>query len=249
MHPSTPRLWIGAIAVLSLLLVCQAARAELFVLPSKIETGLFYHGGRIEVETELPVGSVAVFRLLGPTRDLRLKLKGRVAGIVWASVGEVHFTDVPALFLVNAVPQLPAPEVLMAESLTPASLEGRVLETGAGERERRAFGHMLELFKLERSYAVGEAGERTAGGVARSWFDLPAEAPEGRYEVSVCIFVDGTLTKREVSSVRIERAGLVATISRFAGERPALYGTVAVLVALLTGLGVGLLFGSSKGGH
>jgi len=47
----------------------------------------------------------------------------------------------------------------------------------------------------------------------------------------------------------VEQAGLVATLSGMATKHAGLYGLMAVIVALVAGLGVGAVFKKGGGSH
>ncbi len=244
------RPFLPALLLLPLLpLLAVPARAaedgSLRVEPREVGAGLFYHGAEIRMTARVPPGETAVFALLGPERDLRLKIKGRAGGILWVSVGEARFRAVPSVFLVRAWPGLPPPEALREAGMIPESLEARLLPAGAREEDRTAFRGMLRLFEREERYGVVREGERRGDEVSVR-FRLVAGAPAGEYRARLVRFAGSRITAEEEATLVVRRTGLEAAMSNLAEENALWYGLLAVVVALAAGLFTGWVFSLGK---
>jgi hypothetical protein len=67
--------------------------------------------------------------------------------------------------------------------------------------------------------------------------------------VEVLAVRDGHVVERASTKMLVEQAGLVAALSGMATNHAALYGIMAVVVALVAGLGVGAIFKKGGGSH
>jgi hypothetical protein len=74
---------------------------------------------------------------------------------------------------------------------------------------------------------------------------IPANAPTGTYRVQLLGFKDKQLVIHGEAIFELGQTGLTALISSLAQEHGLLYGLLAVVAALASGLGVGFLFGSA----
>ena len=90
---------------------------------------------------------------------------------------------------------------------------------------------MTLLYKLEPG-VVEFIDER----LFRTTIDLPAHVPTGEYLVEGMLLVDGeVLSTRTSAALTIEKAGFSADISTFARTDEALYGIIAIALALVAG--------------
>jgi hypothetical protein len=228
--------------VAAALLVAPAARGEedrLVVDPPELSIGLFFHGADLRVRVARPEGDRAVFRLAGPGRDVRLKVKDRIGGVLWASVGEVTFEDVPSLLLVTGEPDLPPEPVLTEAGLSPESLRSRILGPDPSAMESLAFEEMLRLFTKRGTWAAGSGG----GGAADAVFHLPPDMPTGEFDVGVTFFAGERVIGEEHAKLTVRRTGFVSGVTRLAEHHGFWYGMIAIVIATLAGLATGYLFG------
>lgn len=218
----------------------------LTVSPTEIGIGVGYHGSRVRLSVPVREGEAAAFLVTGPEEELRLKVKGRVGGVLWMNVAEVEFEDVPTLRILAGVPELPPEEALAKAGLTAGALAARVLSPDADERERFAFDEMLEMFRHDGVYGRVPSAGTVDGGVATADVPLPPETREGDYAVRVVFFdLRGSRPGPE-GSFSVRKTGLVESSSRMAQENGFLYGTIAVVVAIFAGLLTGFVFGRGK---
>lgn len=216
------------------------------VSPPEIGIGIGYHGSRVRLSVPVSDGETAAFLVTGPEEELRLKVKGRVGGVLWMSVGEVEFAGVPTLRLLAGAPELPPADALAKAGLTPEALAARVLPADADEQERFAFDEMLEMFRHDGVYGTVLDAGRVEDGVATADVPLPPATREGDYAVRVVFFDAGGFRSGPEGSFTVRKTGLVESSSRMARENGFLYGTIAVVVAIFAGLLTGFVFGRGK---
>jgi uncharacterized protein (TIGR02186 family) len=253
------RLTIAALALLSLLALAAPRAAEpsrVTVSPDKIQIGLFYGGQQVSVRAAVPEAEGVVVRVSGSTIDVKLKKKGRKAGILWMNVGEVEFRSVPSLMIVRSSSRLDLLASLQSlESLGIGyeALESKIVEPGDPE-EKRLFGEMVRLKERERLFSTKEGGIKfTPLGhgfqEASVSFFLPPKVTPGNYAVEVFAFKGGRGELLGRGSFEVDFSHSTEYISRMAKEHGLLYGCLAAIIAVLAGLLTGFIFGGKGGAH
>ncbi|MGA2192586.1 MAG: TIGR02186 family protein, partial [Nitrospirota bacterium] len=80
-------------------------------------------------------------------------------------------------------------------------------------------------------------------------FKWPYQAAPGNYLVTVYAVKDGRVVEQATSNVLVEQVGTVKALADMAKNNGAFYGILAIVSALGTGFGVGLVFGKGGGAH
>ncbi len=239
-------------------------RGTLEVRPDNVRIDLFYRGAKIDVRAGVPAGyGGAAVRLMGHTERVELKKKGKRAGGLWMSVGEVAFDDVPTVYhLMTSAPlgDLAGPEVLakwrlgydglLVASGDEATLRGELvkLKTVSGLflvevgtlRQQEGGNH-----RVAGSVAAAEGGqEKPAAALTflHGSFRLPALTPAGDYVVDLIGFKDRQAFPLASVKVRIEYTGVVRALRELAMHYGLLYGVGAVVIAIAVGLLTGFVF-------
>lgn len=184
------------------------------------------------------VAGDVVVSVRGPEEPVVVRRKQRSVG-VWVNRESIAFRNVPGYYAVAA--SRPLEEIAAAELLERGQLgSGRLLleaiwfDTSVEADEFRAALHRdRERDALYRSETgtVEFIDER----LFRTTIDLPAHVPTGDYEVKVLLLVDGAVLSTRSALLSIEKGGFSAEISAFAHADEALYGIVAIALALVAG--------------
>ncbi len=179
----------------------------------------------------------------GAPQQLMVRKKGRVGGL-WVNTSTFNFNAVPSYYAVASTRPLEefAETALLdengigleavrmaaaADSAVRVSSEDLIAYKDAVRRIKRSAG----LFKRD-DYGVIFTGR----SLFRATIGLPATVPVGPLTARVYLFHDGNLLSRYQARVVLEREGIERWLYAFAFERPFLYGFVAVVLALATGL-------------
>jgi uncharacterized protein (TIGR02186 family) len=163
----------------------------------------------------------------GPPRDLSVRRKSRVAGI-WINTRRTTYAGVPSYYAVAASRPLDEITTPAARQLYEIGLEGR----GQPEfREALVRTQQKEgLFGREPG-KVNFLGER----LFRTTITLPANVPTGTYTVQVFLVRDKDVVSGQTTPLIISKVGVDAELYDFADRRPAVYGVVAVVAAMMAG--------------
>jgi hypothetical protein len=79
-------------------------------------------------------------------------------------------------------------------------------------------------------------------------FRLPAKVPPAHYQVRLSVVKDGHIVEQKSGTMEVRLAGFPALLTALAYEHGALYGIMAVAIAIATGFLMGFLF-KGKAGH
>jgi hypothetical protein len=94
------------------------------------------------------------------------------------------------------------------------------------------------------SYASAVDGQKTFSAK----IPIPSRLTSGAYTVEVDAIRNGEVVARAEQPLTVNLVGFPALLSQLAFGHSALYGILATLIALLAGLGIGLIF-QSRGAH
>lgn len=241
--------WLGLLAaVLAVPAGAEALSDNLQVSPNRVDIGAFFQGAEVALKGALPAGAEAVVEVRGTTIQQTFLRQGRRWGL-WMTVGEIEVDNAPNLYLVlSSAPKIPE----VAGGQTPwglASLKSQVRLQGAlaADETDRFFQEFLELKKSEELYISLPGGLKISnapgGGASfQGTFRLPAKVPPGEYQVRLSVLKDGQVAHQTTTKLKVEMVGFPALFASLAYERAALYGILAVLIAIATGFIMGFLF-------
>jgi uncharacterized protein (TIGR02186 family) len=197
--------------------------------------------GTIEGEGEIAV------TVQGPREDQVVRRKSRLGGI-WINRDRMAFRDVPSYYAVAAsgpLDEIAHPDFRARLELGVDHLDLRPIDAAGFEiDEIAAFQQALVRQKqLQGLYSEAPApvafvGER----LFRTTLEFPANVPPGIYHVQVFELVDGVVTGAQRSSLIISKIGIEADVFDFAQQQSALYGLVAIVIALGSGWLAGMIF-------
>jgi len=246
---------LGLAIFLGLTLPARAAPPDLNVSPEVVEIGAFFQGQAITVTGGIPAGAQAVVEVLGPAAPEKLMRKGRRGGL-WMNVGEVEVKGAPSLYLAQSTsPSLLASAAPEASCGYPA-LKRQIVFSGqiAGQEQEELLAQFLKLKESEGLYGAMSAPLQVSpasGGASmvQGTFQLPTYVKPGAYQVCLSVIDRGQVTARRCTELKVTMVGLPALFHSLAYEHGGLYGILAVILAIATGLIMGFLFKERGGGH
>ncbi len=221
---------------------------------AKIEISTFYDGTTLDVTGTLPAEADAVIQVSGPKKDVHLKQKGKVAGFLWMNKYDVSLENTPAVYMVytptGAKEKFLNPELGVGYK---ALVNGIAIEPESADKEF-IFGEYVKLMEEAGVYAVNE-GTIKYGAVNNgvksfsATLTIPSLMSAGDYTVEALAVDNGTVTGRSSKKLTLELVGLPASISKMAYGKPLLFGIMAVVIAIATGLIIGVIFKGGGGAH
>ncbi|RJP69732.1 MAG: hypothetical protein C4532_10330 [Candidatus Abyssobacteria bacterium SURF_17] len=226
--------------------------------PQKVEIGSFYHGTDLVIEGTVPADCNVAVLVSGERKEHVLKQKGRV-GPVWMNVGTVTVEGAPELYYLlvssDTLAHLASSDILDANSIGYDALRKEITIEQEGSDLDTTFQEFINLMEDRGLYKVSTSSialQRAEGNLAtfKLSVSIPALVPAGQYDVHMYYSRDGHLISNASGAFTVEKVGLPQWLSRLAFNHAALYGILAIVVAVAAGLLMGVLFGSKgKGGH
>ncbi|MEW6387459.1 MAG: TIGR02186 family protein [Thermodesulfobacteriota bacterium] len=234
--------------------VAPAASPKLLITPEQIDIGAFFEGTQVQITGEIPTGSQAVLEIVGGTKAEHLMRKGRRLGL-WMNVGEIEVHEAPSLYLAAATD----PRLLSSSGNGPAwgfaALKKRVRFSGQiqAQEKDQLFQQFLALKESEELYDTSGKPQVISGSaqgtlLVRTNFWLPGRIQPGTYRVGLSIISPGGKVTQTWAVLPVKAVGFPALLASLAYQHEALYGILAVIIAIVTGYIMGLIFGG-KGGH
>jgi uncharacterized protein (TIGR02186 family) len=243
--------------VVAVLLVAPAASAQpdgdgvvLTLTPARVECGTLYNGTVVKLAADVPRCDGVVVEIQKDGETVVLNRKGRV-GFIWLNVAKVTVTGAPQVYILASsgdITSMCSPEERSKLGIGLSALEEMVSfqsETPLGGDE---FAEFLKFKRHRGTYNDDVAIDLHAGAEGRrraeAAIPIPSAAPSGEYDVRLYCFRDGVMIDETATKLTIESVGLPRLLYELAHEHAAVYGIVAVLVAMLAGLTTGVVFAS-----
>lgn len=193
-------------------------------------------------------GDVVVV-VYGPSEAVTVRRKERAGGMIWMNRHEMTFVNVPAFYQVMATRPLGEwlPDTVRQRhqigvdhlELVPQASSGTV-----DRAELAEFRSALIRRKQQLGHYRAEAGtvNMLSARLFRTEVGFPTNVPTGTYTVEVFLVVNGEVVSAQSTPLYISKVGMLAEIFHFANTNAALYGIVAILLAVLAGLGANAIF-------
>lgn len=217
--------------------------------PDIITIGAFFDGARISASAEIPAGCDAIFEVSGKSYEQELLRKGR-RWELWMNVGEIDIEGAPGLYLVTSSrPDLPD-AVAVESGMGYQALEQSVSFKGKLQEQIPVDELFKEFVRLKESHGLygsypGKVEIKPEGdglSLARADFRIPVRVSPGTYQVCFAALRDGRVTARQCRPLHIKRVGLPAFLNSLAHRRAALYGLLAIAIAVVAGFLTGAVF-------
>jgi uncharacterized protein (TIGR02186 family) len=243
-----------SLTVVAILLSGLAARAPaasppeavtMKVTPSVVSMGTFYSGARVHVEGTVPQASDVIIDVRGPDTIEVFNKVGR-AGPIWVNTGKVSISGIPTLLLVFST--RPVGNCLCRSEIDRCQLDAAALKSKIKIEPHAMASEMVadEFLKLkyrQKSYQLANTGIQMEdpAEVGQHYtldFNWPKNAAPGTYIVRVCACQGGNVQNSLEVPLRVVEVGFPAMIADLAQDRPATYGIISVVVAVLAGFGI-----------
>ncbi len=218
------------------------------VTPPVVPMGTFYGGAKVRVEGKVPPGSEVVVAVRGADVTEVFNKVGRV-GPIWVNTGKVFISGIPSLLLVFS--SKPVSTCLNRAEIDRYQLDAAAIKKGVEVKPREKGGDPItsDFVKLK----IRQGNYRVAGGGIQTGrpdeeglpyladFIWPKNAPPGTYEVSVYACRDGEVKDTWEVPLEVVEVGFPAMIASLARNRPATYGIISIVVAIIAGFGIDFL--------
>jgi uncharacterized protein (TIGR02186 family) len=222
-----------------------------------IEVDVRFSGERIYFFGTVPDPDAEVVVKLVPKKPESIKLmrKGKVV-LFWMGVKQFEVQNMPYLYKVHS--SKPLKDIVTPELAKEYRLDYRALKNdmkleilkGESTDDDRdlLFDGFIKIKEEQNLYRVAENRIRiTKGRLFEHYFTFPDKAKAGDYLVESYAIKDGKIIDHSSDEVQVVKVGLTAWLYHMSQEQGVLYGMMAVGIALIAGLLVGMVF--KGGGH
>lgn len=229
------------------------ATTTLQLSPQIIDMGAQYNGVDLTVTGQIPEHSDVIVRLVGTPGELHLREKGKVFGLLWMNVGKLTLSNVPSVSLTFASRPLPQ----LGKGAAPYRMDTLTRAIGVqqegGDTSIDVAHELLLLKTKEGLYHEGAEGV-VLGDVNNGEQDFTAHIPvpsslkPGPYSVEVIALQNDQVVGQAQTTITASLSGFPKWLSDLAYQKSVLYGIMATVIAIASGLAIGLVF-QSKGAH
>jgi len=231
--------------------VPPVARAGTFstVEPAHISAGTFYNGAVLRIHGITGKDSQVVVRIKGALEPHVFNRRGKIGGIVWGGIEHVTFLNAPSFYAVYTSASLEAtvtPAVRDRLQLGYEPIEARMGVEGTKMDRGLMLSYFIHFKEHEGLYRIVPGAVHLADQErGRRVFDvavpLQAATPPGDLEVAVFELAGGAVVHEDTTLVSLQRVGMPAVLFSLAHENGLLFGLLALLVTVSTGVAVDFL--------
>lgn len=174
----------------------------------------------------------------GPQEPIVMHRKSRIIG-VWANTATMTFKEAPSFYAVASSRALG--EVASAVTLDQQRIGLEHLNLDLGLRASPNLAKEWEQALIRNMQRRGLYADTVrpvtflGSQLFRSEVSFPANVPTGQYQVEVYLLREGRIVQAQTIPLIVSKIGLEAEIFDFAYNESALYGLIAILVALVSG--------------
>jgi len=236
----------GAAIAVGALAVARAARPLVADLSSKqIQISTGFTGAHLLLFGSTDGAGDVVVVVRGPKRNEIVRRKERTAGI-WINGTSVEFAGVPVYY--HVATSRPLQDFANEETLKKYRIGVPRLrmpaQSSAPPSVVREFRDALIRLKRKGKLYGESPGAVTVkdGRLFRTEITFPSTVPTGTYSAEVYLFRRGEPIGTSLTPITVHKVGLEAAIFEFAHRYAAIYGIVAVLIALVAGWAAGAIF-------
>ena len=189
-----------------------------------------------------------VIVIIGPDEKIMVRKKQRLGGI-WVN-GEKHeFQNVPGFYAIASTQplnEITNPNLLKHHEIGIRNLiANRLLLRKTGDNKSdKAFkealirGKKRQLLFLDEPLKINVISDQ----LFKTSFHFPSNMTTGNYTVKVFAFQKKKFISMTTKNISVEKTGIGADLFRFAKEQSALYGILAIVIAMLSGWIAAVIF-------
>jgi uncharacterized protein (TIGR02186 family) len=245
-------LTLAAIALLALTGATRAERLTVAVSTPQVQITSNFSGvevttfGVIEGASDaLLVGGyqVAVV-VVGPPQTVVERRKDPILGI-WANQGAATIIGAPSFYALDTSAPLDtiAPKATLARLGLGFDNLGLAFANPTPSPEHAEFQAAFIRLQTQAGLFTEGTGVQFIGDtIFRSTAFLPANIPDGKYEVLAYLFTGQTLVAAAQSNFTVSKIGFEQTVASFATNQSLLYGLLTVALSIFVGWLGGVIF-------
>ena len=222
-------------------LIIDSSTSEVKVSSSFIGTDVMVFGTANDKDDIIVV-------ITGPTETAIVRKKGRVSGI-WINKEKLEFREIPGFYAIASTrplseitetDELKKQKIGIHNVITTASLNSKDenIKTFKSFKDALVRGQKTKGLYLDTPLEIDVVSKR----LFKTTFHFPNNMTTGIYTVKVFSFQKKRLVSMVSKTISVEKIGIGADVFKFAKEQSALYGLLAILIAVLSGWIASVIF-------
>lgn len=222
-------------------LIIDSSTSEVKVSSSFIGTDVMVFGTANDKDDIIVV-------ITGPTETAIVRKKGRVSGI-WINKEKLEFREIPGFYAIASTrplseitetDELKKQKIGIHNVITTASLNSKDenIKTFKSFKDALVRGQKTKGLYLDAPLTIDVVSKR----LFKTTFHFPNNMTTGIYTVKVFSFQKKRLVSMVSKTISVEKIGIGADVFKFAKEQSALYGLLAILIAVLSGWIASVIF-------
>ena len=222
-------------------LIIDSSTSEVKVSSSFIGTDVMVFGTANDKDDIIVV-------ITGPTETAIVRKKGRVSGI-WINKEKLEFREIPGFYAIASTrplseitetDELKKQKIGIHNVITTASLNSKDenIKTFKSFKDALVRGQKTKGLYLDMPLTIDVVSKR----LFKTTFHFPNNMTTGIYTVKVFSFQKKRLVSMVSKTISVEKIGIGADVFKFAKEQSALYGLLAILIAVLSGWIASVIF-------
>ena len=222
-------------------LIIDSSTSEVKVSSSFIGTDVMVFGTADDKDDIIVV-------ITGPTETAIVRKKGRVSGI-WINKEKLEFREIPGFYAIASTrrlseitetDELKKQKIGIHNVITTASLSSKDknIKTFKSFKDALVRGQKTKGLYLDMPLKIDVVSKR----LFKTTFHFPNNMTTGIYTVKVFAFQKKRLVSTVSKTISVEKIGIGADVFKFAKEQSALYGLLAILIAVLSGWIASVIF-------
>ncbi len=211
---------------------------------------IMYHGSTISVKGLVSSDHDLIVKITSPVKTESFNKTEKIAHAFWMSNGQVKVRNTNPLYMVYSTK--PLNKILSQDDRNKYSLgysavkKNMQVESDQNKEDwKEEFikykeqNHLYERNRNNGVFKISHKSSETDDYVTN--IPWPYQATPGVYNVTVYSVKDHHIDETASGTCTVEQVGIVNYISEMAIKNALLYGTLAVVISLILGLGVGFV--------
>ena len=222
------------------------------ISPNNIEVNTFFNGTQVVVNAGIAKCNNVIIKLEGIDEEMVLNRKGQKV-IIWLNVAQITIKSALNIYILSCSDKL---ENICSnteqenELLGYNSLKKRIIFESTEPLTGIEFEEFIKLKEKSGSYKILNnivmKKDLYGNNILNTTIDIPSTMPSGKYRVIIYSFKDKYLVDKSVLNFSVKKVGLPNLITNLSKDSPALYGILAILIAMTAGIVIGLIFTKKK---
>jgi hypothetical protein len=227
---------------------------QLSINPETISINLGFKGGEAEITGSIPPGSEVYLKLQSAPGTVPLNQKDK-KGPLWITVEHVQVEGVPKICQVLSSNSIAGLSPDLSETMEIDNQfyfikrKGRVTKKEEGKKEvlppdssSQYLDGLINIYKKRNLYAIRENALEVTGNSFHVNIAIPPEIPPGDTIITAYAVKEGKIIGKAQCNLFVKNTGIAGWARNQAITNGPMYGIIAVIIALIGGLGIGTAF-------